>query len=57
MVALNRDEEAVTLDTSRFAERIGEATHGTDVITGRRFNIEQSLLLEPRSALVLELEE
>jgi glycosidase len=57
MVVLNRDEEPVTLDTERFAERIGDATHGTDVVSGKRFNIEESLLLEPRSALILELEQ
>jgi len=57
MVVLNRDEQAVTLDTDRFAERIGEATHGTDVVTGERFNIEESLVLKPRSALLLELED
>ncbi len=56
MVVLNRDEEAVTLDTSRFAERIGDATHGTDVLSGERFDVGESLRLEPRSALVLELE-
>jgi glycosidase len=57
MVVLNRDDQAVTLDTARFAERIGNATHGTDVVTGERFNIEESLVLEPRSALLLELGE
>lgn len=56
MVVLNRDEEPVTLETSRFAERIGAATHGTDVVTGERFSIEESLVLAPRSALILELE-
>ena len=56
MVVLNRDEEPVTLDTERFAERIGNATHGTDIVSGERFDIEESLLLEPRSALILELE-
>ena len=56
MVVLNRDEETVTLETGRFAERIGAATHGTDVISGKRFSIEESLVLVPRSALILELE-
>lgn len=56
MVLLNRDDKAVTLETARFAERIGKATHGTDVVSGKRFSVEQSIVLEPRSALVLELE-
>ena len=56
MVVLNRDEDTVTLETGRFAERIGDATHGTDVISGKRFSIEESLVLAPRTALILELE-
>lgn len=56
MVALNRDDETVTVETDRFAERIGRATNGTDVISGRRYSIERSLTLEPRAALLLELE-
>jgi glycosidase len=56
MVLLNRDDEAVTLETARFAERVGDATHGIDVVSGKRFDIEQSIVLGPRSALVLELE-
>jgi glycosidase len=57
MVVLNRDEEMITLETSRFAERVGDATHGTDVIGGKRFSIEESLVLAPRSVLILELEQ
>ncbi len=57
MVILNRDDETVTLETERFAERIGTATHGFDVVSGKRFGIENSIVLEPRSALVLELED
>lgn len=56
MVVLNRDEEPVTLETGRFAERIGDLTHGTDVVSGKRFDIEESLVLAPRTALILELE-
>ncbi len=56
MVVLNRDEESVTLETGRFAERIGDLTHGTDVVSGKRFNIEEPLVLAPRTALILELE-
>ena len=57
MVVLNRDEEMITLETSRFAERVGDTTHGTDVIGGKRFSIEESLVLAPRSVLILELEQ
>lgn len=56
MVLLNRDDDAVTLDTAPFAERIGNAKHGIDVVSGKRFNVENSIVVEARSALVLELE-
>jgi glycosidase len=56
MVMLNRHDETVTVETDRFAERIGEATYGTDVISGQRYSIEGSLVPEPRSVLLLELE-
>jgi len=56
MVVLNRDEQSVTLETDRFAERFGDAQFATDVLTGKRFNIRTPLVLEPRSALLLELE-
>ena len=56
MVIFNRDEEEITLEMDRFTQRTGDATRGTDVLSGRRFNIEDSIVLEPRSALILELE-
>ncbi len=56
MVVFNRDEDVVEIDTSRFAERIGERRHATDVLSGKRYNLSRNLLLEPRSVLLLELE-
>jgi hypothetical protein len=56
MVIINRDEEPVTLETDRFSERIVDATHATDVLDGTRYDISDTLLLEPRSALVLRVE-
>ncbi len=56
MVVFNRDEESVELDMAKFTERTGNYTQGTDVISGRRFNIESTLALEPMSVMILELE-
>ncbi len=56
MVVFNRSDETETLGLSRFAERLGDAKFATDVLTGKRFNMEKQLVLEPRSALLLELE-
>ena len=56
MVIMNQSAEAQTLELPRFAERIGDMQNATDVITGRQFELTQSLELEPRSVLLLELE-
>ena len=56
MVVFNRGKETVALDTARFAERLGGRTSAEDVITGKRFNIESSIMLEPRSVMILEVE-
>ena len=56
MVIMNQGAEATTLALPRFAERIGDAQSATDVITGRQFEMSQSLQLEPRSVLLLELD-
>ncbi len=56
MVVLNRDDEAVTLDAARFAERIGDRRFATDVMTGKRFRLGADLRVDARSALLLELE-
>lgn len=56
MVVFNRDADVQTVDTDRFAERIGTRRGATDVISGKRFNLSRNLVLEPRSVLVLELD-
>jgi glycosidase len=55
MVIFNRGDAPVTVGTERFAERIGGATSAVDVISGDTLNISESLTLEPRSVLVLEI--
>ncbi len=56
MVVFNRSDEAQTLDMARFAERTGNSRNATDVLSGRSYSIETQLELEPRSALLLELD-
>jgi glycosidase len=55
MIAFNRGTEAVDLDLLRFAERIGTRQTATDVVSGRRYSLEEALPLEAESVLVLEL--
>ncbi len=55
MVVFNRGKESVSLDMARFTERLGNSTSAEDVITGKRFNIESAIALEPRSVMILEV--
>ena len=55
MVVFNRGKESASLDLARFAERLGSSTSAEDVITGKRFNIESAIALEPRSVMILEV--
>ncbi|MDX1515509.1 MAG: alpha-amylase family glycosyl hydrolase, partial [Woeseiaceae bacterium] len=57
MVVFNRDRDAQTLDTQRFAEIVGNRRFGTDVLSGRRYSVNRPLVLESRSVLLLELDD
>ncbi len=57
MVVMNQGREAETLGLSRFAERIGDMRNARDVITGRPIALEDSIDLEPRSVLLLEIDD
>ena len=56
MVVFNRGNEIVSLDTPRFVERLGDSKYATDVISGKRVDIDRSMRLEPRSVMILEIE-
>jgi glycosidase len=56
MVVFNRGHEEIDFDMARFAERTAGFTHGRDVTTDVRMNIESTLTLAPMSAMILELE-
>ena len=56
MVVFNRGNEIVSLDTSRFAERLADSKYAWDVISGKRVSIDRAMRLEPRSVMLLEIE-
>ena len=56
MVVLNKNTQPVTLDTARFAESLGDATRGVDVIRGGVYDLAAPIELRPRAALVIEVE-
>jgi len=55
MVELNKNASDTPLDTRRFAEMLGPASTGTDVLSGTRYELGRTLRVPPRSALVLQV--
>jgi glycosidase len=55
MVVLNKNAEAVSLDLTRFAERLDGYHTARDIFTGAELPLDDALPLPARSALVLEL--
>lgn len=56
MVAFNKGSSPAMLPLARFAEIIGQARTGIDVITGQRHAMGTSLTLPARASIILELE-
>lgn len=55
MVLINNSNETKALNTDRFQENIGNFKTGKDIITTKTIDINQTITLEPKSVLVLEL--
>lgn len=57
LTILNGTSKPAALEVARYAEVIGKARMGQDVLTGRTVNLQQDLSLAPRETLILEVEE
>lgn len=57
MVIFNLDNDDVDLDLARFAERLRGATRATDILGGDSLDISDLIELEPRSVLLLEIDQ
>jgi neopullulanase len=55
MVVINKAPEAQPLDVTRFAEAIGDATRGVDVVTGEEYLLNETFEVPANAALILEL--
>jgi len=55
MVILNNNDQGTTVDTQRFAEVIGNATTGTDVLSRQAHELARGVAVPARSATILEL--
>jgi neopullulanase len=56
MCVLNTNDNASSIELSRFSERIGNYTKALDVATGTTFNLEPTLTLGPKYLLVMKLQ-
>ena len=55
MVIINTEDKEVSLDTSRFDERMATATTATNVITGETINQIKTITVPAKGSLVLAL--
>ncbi|WP_166922761.1 glycoside hydrolase family 13 protein [Flavobacterium poyangense] len=56
MVVFNNNAKEQTIKTDRFKENIKNYKSGKDVLTGKSFDLSSEIILEPKSAVILELE-
>lgn len=56
MVVFNNNVKEQTIKTNRFKENIKNFKSGKDILTGKTFDLSSEITLEPKSAIVLELE-
>jgi len=55
MVILNKTKKDTDLTLERFHEILKGDKEGTDVLTGKKYNLETSIILPKKSALILEV--
>ena len=55
MVILNNNESEQTLKIERYAQSLESKTSGTDVMTGKTYDLKSNLVVPKESALILEL--
>ena len=55
MVLINNSNETKAINTTRFAENIGNHKTGNDVISEQNIDVTKEITLEPKSVLILEL--
>jgi glycosidase len=55
MVVLNKSFKEIRLDLTRFNEMLTPQSTATEVLSGQKLSLAESLLLPPRSAMILEV--
>jgi hypothetical protein len=55
MVVINNSDETRTFSTKRFAENMQNFTSGTEVMSGEKLTHLESITINPKSSLIIEL--
>jgi len=55
MVILNNANETRSIETVRFKENLKGTIHGKNIINGKPFTFRNTILVEPRQPLIIEL--
>jgi hypothetical protein len=56
MIIINNNPENQEIHTARFKENIGNYQTGKEVLTNGIYNLSETITIEGKSALILELE-
>ena len=56
MVLLNKSSDSVTLDMNRYSQMTGNKFKAKDIISDTEINVENTLTIQPKRAMILEIE-
>ncbi len=56
MVVMNKNSNAVSINTKRFSEIIKERKQGINILTGEKLSIDREITIPAKSALILEIQ-
>ncbi len=56
MVLLNKNSDSARLDINRYAQMIANKFKAKDIISDREINVENTLTIPPKTAMILEIE-
>lgn len=56
MVVMNKNSNAVSINTKRFSEIIKERKQGINILTGEKLSIDREITILAKSALILEIQ-
>ena len=56
MVVLNKNKEAITIDTKRFQEILKDKDNATNVLSNQTFSVHSPLIVDPKSATIFDIQ-